>query len=95
MIGSGGATLLSGLFLIFYGAGEWGSIPAVISDSSPYYTQSAHNAAAFYGFGAGLLAAGTGTLATGLGLLTGNIKAIRTSMLADRNGAGIAISGKF
>lgn len=95
LVGSGGAVVVSSLALIFYGAGEWGSIPPFIGDFRPEYAQSAHNAASFFSYGAGLLAVGVGTLATGLGLLSGNSKAIRAGMMADRNGGGVILSGQF
>ena|GEM_PF-4059199 len=95
LTGSGGAAVLTGLFFLVYGAGEWGSIPDVIVEFQPQHAQSAHNAASFFSYGAGLLAVGTGSLAAGLGLLSGNSQAIRTGITADRNGAGVAVSGRF
>jgi hypothetical protein len=95
LVGSGGAVVVSSLVLFLYSAGEWASIPAFIGDFRPEYAQSAHNTAAFVSFGTGLLAVGAGTLATGLGLLGGNSKAIRAGMMADRNGAGVMLSGQF
>jgi len=95
LVGSGGAAVLGSLFLLAYGAGEWASIPPLIIDFRPEYAQSGHNAASFFSYGAGALAVGAGALATGLGLLSGNSKAIRAGMLADRNGAGVSISGQF
>ncbi|PRP91559.1 hypothetical protein ENSA5_54140 [Enhygromyxa salina] len=95
LVGSGGAVVLSSLVLLFYGTGEWASIPGAISELRPEYVQSAHNAAAFFSYGAGLLAVGTGSLAAGLGLLSGNSQAIRAGLMADRSGAGVTVSGRF
>lgn len=95
LLGSGGATLLSGVFLLAFGGGEWASIPGVIDELRPEHLQSAHNSAAFFSWGAGLMSLGAGSLAAGLGLLAGNRQGLQLGASADASGGSFTLSGAF